>query len=598
GIEEGADREEARTSQARRGEDQLLVGLFQSALGVGVVESAHSVALEDIGPFDSAAFSAVVEVPLVPSGTQPEPETRTDAPGEGEAVAAQDAGAEASVAASKSQMDLKDLWVASSYEREAADEFEEVAGEVEEGAVIEEVADEVEEVPVEDVTAPGPRPSPASSVAETAQPEHDDPERLSRSSSSDILEVDKRSAGGTAGPPPERRRPDTQGILAQTVWRDPEAQGLREELHGGYYFPDESEDLTHEGPGADEEQLPHWDEEIDPPKNLFVRMSASFIVLPRLRLSAEQPQHAGSAARSGFVPSIEVVEEHSDEGGSMLVIKDVDKGSTTPNVFLSPLLPGPELSASSERTSRVEFSSTLGVEFGEAPAEVPEEDADGPASAVSEETTEAEEEAEEGAGAAATASDTTALQTQLEIEEEVASLRAEILEAEASPSTTAPSAMAVRQYEVAVRAPADDAAGGAKDDVVVEFSTSTGRLFSKVYKLYANMLEVKEDLAAFFCCPVADVALETSVVDMDDSLPLAGAGVESQEVRLRIRVSRRAKPFLGGYRDSRSGTEFHHAESQTGPPAPSRDVSRTSRDAQTVRTRRRRVHTQPEKATQ
>ncbi|KAE8741874.1 hypothetical protein FOCC_FOCC012577 [Frankliniella occidentalis] len=509
--------------------------------------------------------------------------------------------------------DITDLWVATSFEGEVAAEDD--GAEVQEGLEDQEdqgdhdvQGDQDVQADQKDAGGEAPRPSPASSEGDDALQQHD--ERLSHSSSSSVVDVDARIATQNAGPPPERPRPDTHGILDKTVWRDPEAQGLREELHGGYYFPDQAADSRRLS--AEVEEVPHWDQQIEPPKDLSVRMSASYIILPRLRVvsvpageEGDQPQQTVSAGRGpggGFVPSIEVVEEHADEDGSMLVIKDVDRGSTSPNMqLLSPLLPGPDVS--SERTSKVEFSSSLGVVIDEGETKEEEEVVDEVAvdtataeasSAVSVVVTEAEEIKgdEPKATSSAAASDTTALQTEIEIEEEVASLMAEILEA--CPSA-AGSAAAVRQYEVAVRAPVDE--DRAKDDVLVEFTTSTGKLFSKVYKIYSNMLEVKEDLAAFFCCPVTDVALDTSVVEIDDSLPLAGAGVESHDVRLRIRVSRRPKPFLGGFRDSRSGTEFHHAESQTGPPA--RDTSdRVSRDAQTVRTRRRRVHTPHEKATQ
>lgn len=109
--------------------------------------------------------------------------------------------------------------------------------------------------------------------------------------------------------------------------------------------------------------------------------------------------------------------------------------------------------------------------------------------------------------------------------------------------------------------------------------------------------QVREDLAAFFCCSARDVVLEVEAGDVEDSLPLAGVGVEAQPVtQLHVRVTQRPKPFLGGYRDSASGLEFHHAESQTGPPP--RVSPKASRDAQTVRTRRRRAHTGESKATQ
>lgn len=241
---------------------------------------------------------------------------------------------------------------------------------------------------------------------------------------------------------------------------------------------------------------------------------------------------------SGFSPSVAVCkEEESEQPASQQML----------------VPPGEERSLSTSATSnRVEFSVSLQTVYDEEALPKPSE------AAIAEEN----EPEDEGGSArpsqeAVSAALSTALQTEMEIEEEVAaSLRAEL--------TASEPRLLVKEYDLVVRC--ED------QDVLLQFRTSAGRLFSRVYKVYANMQEVKEDLAAFLCCSMRDVELG------EGEGPLAGVGVS-----IRIRVTQRAKPFLGGFRDSLSGLEFHHAESQTS--------ARVSRDVQTVRTRRRRADT-------
>lgn len=126
-------------------------------------------------------------------------------------------------------------------------------------------------------------------------------------------------------------------------------------------------------------------------------------------------------------------------------------------------------------TSRVEFSVSLQTVYDEREVMQPLPPVREPSADVLGEEGE-ERLGSAGASAAVSRAMSTALQTDMEIEEEAAaSLRAELVAVEPAPT--------VKEYDVEVRAE--------QEDLLVQFSTSAGRLFCKAYKLYSNMLEVR-----------------------------------------------------------------------------------------------------------
>ncbi|XP_059620117.1 IQ and ubiquitin-like domain-containing protein [Phlebotomus argentipes] len=172
-------------------------------------------------------------------------------------------------------------------------------------------------------------------------------------------------------------------------------------------------------------------------------------------------------------------------------------------------------------------------------------------------------------------------------------------------------------------------------DVTVKFQISESQIVAHVYDIRITIAEVKCDMGSKFHIPPNCLTIRQRGAPIDDTdtlqhltrndfgiievhLHLTDAAREAKmlldlgtyyshftlpeiitvhivnedpqegEARVRevlVEIENRSivKPFLGGFRNSKTGLEFHHAFSQTGPPSDSiRYDGRTTRETQTI----------------
>ncbi|XP_066997158.2 IQ motif and ubiquitin-like domain-containing protein [Anabrus simplex] len=181
------------------------------------------------------------------------------------------------------------------------------------------------------------------------------------------------------------------------------------------------------------------------------------------------------------------------------------------------------------------------------------------------------------------------------------------------------------------------------NSVTVKFVLGPGKVYTRAYKIYCNIKEIKEDLSNVFKVPVEILCLTRGGELLEESLPLAGLGIEPygsielllnttspekfplsigniyqefsipdvltvrietdkhdyKEIVVEIENRSIRKPFLGGYRHRQTGVEYHHAFSQTQPRISSvLPECKAHRDTQTSHIRNSRQNTLSDKCTQ
>ena len=154
---------------------------------------------------------------------------------------------------------------------------------------------------------------------------------------------------------------------------------------------------------------------------------------------------------------------------------DADADAASPMQLLAP--PADEAPRRVSGTFRVEFSVSLQTVYDERDARQPLPSVREPSADILGEEGEVVSAGGASSATAVSQAMSTALQTDMEVEEEAAaSLRAELVAVEPAPT--------LKEYDVEVRAE--------QDAVLVQLSTSAGRLFRKAYELYSNVLEVRD----------------------------------------------------------------------------------------------------------
>ncbi|KAL1498251.1 hypothetical protein ABEB36_009080 [Hypothenemus hampei] len=179
------------------------------------------------------------------------------------------------------------------------------------------------------------------------------------------------------------------------------------------------------------------------------------------------------------------------------------------------------------------------------------------------------------------------------------------------------------------------------DKITVKFYTTDAKVFTQSFPSFYNINYIRKNLAEFFTCPEDVIGLlykedqipddtrldqfkpdkygilEFKLISNDRQfkIPIENAykdltvpdiitvHVEKDNVinEIVVEIDNKAidKPFLGGYKDTQTGIQYHHGYTQTGPPKLKVPPEMKShRDAQTHFTRNRQTQREHTRATQ
>lgn len=184
--------------------------------------------------------------------------------------------------------------------------------------------------------------------------------------------------------------------------------------------------------------------------------------------------------------------------------------------------------------------------------------------------------------------------------------------------------------------------------VTMKFVLNTGDIYTCAYKFFMTFKDIKEDLAGIFRVPPDVLIIYRDEVEIEDhqsaydlepeiepfdcvtfrlltldndrwplkswhtELPVPDiitctvetgqdhlGNPEYKEVVVEIENKKIKKPFVGGYKDVKTGIEYHHAFTQSAPHMPKLPVEkRNTRDTQTALVRKKLVDTMADKMTQ
>eukprot|EP00741_Cyanophora_paradoxa_P006492 tig00001003_g6285.t1 len=144
-----------------------------------------------------------------------------------------------------------------------------------------------------------------------------------------------------------------------------------------------------------------------------------------------------------------------------------------------------------------------------------------------------------------------------------------------------------------------DTVAGAKMTVEKQLKIN----FNNIKLLFnGEMMANPRQLASYGFAPGGEYSIELQIEyaeakparPLPDSLSVTvdfGPGMAPKRMLVKVVAEKKKKPFIGGYRDRRSGAEYLHAQTQTDPPPPTEEqkkraaIVRFHRDTQTFETR-------------